>query len=530
LKPELNEKVEKVDKVEKVEKVDKVPKKKISKTVGIAIIVTIIAAVILNNTVMSSKVTASKTDMDQKIVTVKRGNLDMVVQGAGPIYFTKSNKLYSRVNATIKKVNFKTGDKVKAGDVIYELDDKDAQTALNVSKQGLEKNKVSADASNEAVGDLSITAPFAGQVSNIAVSVGDKIQPGATVLTIIDTSKLKALLTFNATDVGQIVIGQAVNVNIISLMQPVNGTVTYISNQPSGTISGGQLYTVEVKFNNPGALIGGMTASGDVKTSKGSVSSTNTASINYINKQAVISKTGGTVQAISVKENQKASSGSLLIQMENNAVIRAQKAANIGIVTSQEQINLSGSQLEYFKIVSPISGVLSTVDFQVGDIVAAGVQVSEVLDTTQMKFDVPVDEIDIAKIVPGQKVNIRADFIPNTLITPIKGEVESVAVKGTTVNGVTTYMVNIKALGGFNILKGGMNVNAEMQVTNKKNVLFVPVAAVTKTDGKNYVLVQGSEATEVRKPVEIGDNNVDYVEIKSGLNEGDKVILTQPYK
>ncbi|MBU3127195.1 HlyD family efflux transporter periplasmic adaptor subunit [Clostridium tagluense] len=512
-------------KLELNEKTNKVPKKSLFKIVGLVVIVIIaVTGVILNNTVMSNKVAGSKTDANKKIATVKKGNIDIVVQGAGPIYFTKSNKLYSRVTATIKKVNFKTGDKVKPGDVIYELDDKDAQTALNVSKQGLQQNKVTVDASNEAVGNLSISAPFTGQVSNIAVNVGDTVQPGGTLLTITDTSKLKVLLTFNAADVGQIAVGQAANVNVASLMQPVNGTVTYISNQPSATISGGQLYTVEIQFNNPGALLGGMIASGEVKTAKGNVASTNTASLNYLKKQAVVSKTGGTVQSIAVKESQKVSSGNLLIQMENNTVIRAQEAANIGTVTSQNQISLTGSQLEYFKIVSPISGVLSTVNFQVGDIVNPSIQVSEVLDTTQMKFDVPVDEIDIAKIVPGQKVNIRVSFLPSTLITPVIGKIESVAVKGVAVSGVTSYPVTIKVLGGANILKGGMSANAEIQVTNKQNVLYLPIEAITKAEGINYVFVSGDKEGGQRKAVELGENNVKYVEIKSGLNEGDKVI------
>jgi len=512
-------------KLELNEKTNKVPKKNLRKIVGLVVVVIIIAAVILNNTVMSNKVAGSKIASDQKIATVKRGSIDIAVQGEGPIYFTKSNKLYSRVSATIKKVNFKTGDKVKAGDVIYELDDKDAQTALNVSKQGLEQTKVSADATNEAVGNLSISAPFTGQVTNIVVNEGDTVQPGGTVLTIIDTSKLKILLNFNAADVGQIAVGQVANVNVTSLMQPVNGTVTYISNQPSATISGGQLYTVEIQFNNPGALLGGMAASADVKTSKGSVSSINTAVLNYLKKQAVISKTGGTVKRISVKDSEKVASGNLLIQMENNTVMRAQKAANIGIVTSQNQISLTGSQLDNFKIASPISGVLSTVNFQVGDIVSPGLQLSEVLDTTQMKFDVPVDEIDIAKIMPGQKVNIRASSLPDTIITPFKGEVDSIAVKGVSVSGVTSYPVTIVVKSGFDMLKGGMNANAEIQVSNKQDVLYVPTEAITKVDGKNYVLLKKNQEVGTQTEVELGDNNVKFVEIKGGLNEGDEVIL-----
>ena len=68
--------------------------------------------------------------------------------------------------------------------------------------------------------------------------------------------------------------------------------------------------------------------------------------------------------------------------------------------------------------------MLSAVNFQVGDILSPGVEVCEVLSPNQMKFDIPVDEIDIAKITPGQKANISVDSIPSTLKTPINGEVE----------------------------------------------------------------------------------------------------------
>lgn len=505
----------------------KKPKSKIPKIIGGVIIIAIIAVVILSNTVMSNKLVGSNMVIDQKTAVVKRGDINIAVKGAGPIYFTNSNKLYSRVNATIKKINFKIGDEVKAGDVIYELDDKDVKNSIDISKQGLKQSQVSQGASNEAVSDLSISAPFTGQVSNIAVNVGDKLQPGGLVLTITDTSKLKVLLAFNATDVAQITIGEVAKVNITSLMQSVNGTVTYISNQPSSTISGGQLYTVEIQLNNPGAIIGGMTASADVKTSKGSVVSTNSAILNYITKQSVISKTGGTVQRIVVKEDQKVNSGAQLIQIENSAVIRAQEVSNIAIETSQDQINLASSQLEYFNITSPIDGVLSSVNFQVGDTLNAGALVSEVSDIAEMKFNIPVDEIDIAKIAVGQNVNISVNSISSTLTTPVKGEVDTVAVKGVFVSGVTTYLVTIKVEGGFDILKGGMNANAEVEAINKKDVLYVPVSAITKEDGKSYVSLKGN--VEKRSEVELGVSNADYIEIKSGLIEGDEVLLTQPF-
>ena len=230
--------------------------------------------------------------------------------------------------------------------------------------------------------------------------------------------------------------------------------------------------------------------------------------------------------------------------MQNNDITRAQQIANLKIATVQDQINQIATQLDNYKIIAPIDGTLSTVNFQVGDIINAGSQVSEVSDAGQMKLDIPVDEIDVAKLQVSQKVNISVDSVASTLTTPVSGEVQSIAVKGTTVSGVTTYPVTIKVNNSFDILRGGMPADAEVQVDIKKDVLYVPIEAIMKIDGKNYVMIKenssnqkdtqiGDISTQTtsyyagasRKEVQIGVDNVTSIEIKSGLNEGDKVIL-----
>lgn len=575
---------------------------KYSKLVVSLVLVAIIATVVFTNKTIRNKIFGSKTKVTQRTATVKKGDLQVVVSGSGPISFTNDKILYSKINATVTKVNYKEGDTVKAGDVIAEFDDADFQSTLDTTRNNIQQNQVAAETSNEAVSNLNIRAPFSGQVSNITANVGDNVQAGGTVLTINDTSKLKVSLTFNAADAAYIRAGETANVNISSLMQSVSGTVTYVSNQSIGTTSGGKVYTVDIQMNNPGALVGGMTASADVETSAGEVSSTNTAALSYASSQAVISKTGGTVQSIYVKENQKVSSGSTLVVMKNNDVVRAKESADLKIAGSQTQLDSSSRQLDYYKIVAPFDGTITKLAFKVGDTVKPGDVVADVADPTQMQFDIPVDELDVAKLSVGQKVNISVDSLPDTSTTPIAGEVSKIAVSGTATSGVTTFPVTIKIDDNLDKLKGGMNANADIVVSDEQNVLYVPIEAVTTVGTKNYVWVKGSgtgsgstsgssgsafnrgssngtnsksssnnssnnnggnngnessasnnEATvstkigsgssksgytgktaansyyanAVRKEVEVGSNSDTYIEIKSGLSQGDVVILPQ---
>lgn len=562
------------------QKINKLSSKKHFKLVIILTIVALLASLMLTNKTIKQKLFGKKTAVVQRTATVKRGNIQEFVSGSNSIYFPNSKTLYSKIGATVTKVNFKEGDAVKAGDVIAEFDASDFESTLSTSTNELMQNQLTASANNEAVENLTIKASLSGNVTSINVNEGDKVQSGGAVLTITDTSKLKVMLTYNETDVKKISIGQSANVSLTSLMQSVNGTVTYISSEPTATTAGGKVYAVEIQINNPGALTEGMTASAEIHTSKGEVSSTNTAALSYIKKQTVTSVTGGTVKSISVKENQKVSAGAIVMTMENDDVIRNKQSSDLKIASSQEKIALSSKQLEYYKITSPIDGVITKINFKVGDTVKSGDEVANVSDPTEMNFDVSVDELDIAKISVGQKVNITIDAMEKTEMTPLTGKVSKIAVEGTASNGVTSFPVTIKIDSNLNKLKGGMNANAEIEVSNQQNVLYVPIEAVTTSGKKNYVWIKGVENTKgvennlksgsntqdvksengelgndsnkarnvssqeanhskvanssqnyyenaARKEVEVGINNDSYIEIKSGLNEGDIVVLPQ---
>lgn len=550
--------------------------KKHFKLVIILIIIAALGSVAFTNQTIKAKLFGKKEAVVQRTAAVKRGNIQVNVSGSGSIYFPNSKVLYSKIGATVTKVNFKEGDTVKAGDVIAEFDSTDFQSTISSNSNELLQNQLTASVNNKDVENLVIKAPCSGNVTSIAVNEGDKVQAGGTLLTITDTSKLKVSLTYNSVDIKKISLGQSANVNLTSLMQSVSGTVTYINSQPTTTTSGGKVYAVEIQINNTGVLSEGMTASAEINTASGEVSSTNTAALNYIKKQTVTTVTGGTVKSISLKENQKVSAGSTIVVMENDDVIIAKQTSDLKIASSQDKINSSSRQLDYYKITAPIDGVITKISFKVGDTVKAGDEVANVSNHSEMDFDVPVDELDVAKISVGQKANITVDALSDT--TVVHGTVSKIAVEGTASSGITTFPVTIKIDDNLNKLKGGMNADAEIEVSNKKNVLYVPIEAVTNSGSKNYVWVKGegnnsapgstsanagdkqgtsnvdtgskrngnesaaSGSTEksstasknqsyygnaVKKEVQVGVNNDTYIEIKSGLSEGDVVILPQ---
>lgn len=153
-----------------------------------------------------------------------------------------------------------------------------------------------------------------------------------------------------------------------------------------------------------------------------------------------------------------------------------------------------------------------------------------IYDLSQLELQMDVSELDIGQIQPGQTVEITAEALPGQTFT---GVVEKVSVNGTTTDGFTTYPVTI-LLSEYGDLNPGMNVSAHIIVERSENALCVPAEAVN-SDGTVLVAGEGAFAedgvtiadpSEIEsRPVTLGRGNQDYVEITSGLEEGETVLL-----
>jgi len=205
------------------------------------------------------------------------------------------------------------------------------------------------------------------------------------------------------------------------------------------------------------------------------------------------------------------------------------------------------------KIYAPFSGTLTLNDIEQGNSIKQGDILGSIANYDIMEFSINVDELDIAKIKEGQNVRVTIDALPDTTDKPLKGIVSKIAVEGTSSNGVSIYPVTIK-IEKNEALKGSMSANGEIIVNEKKDVLYVPIDAVVKMNGKDYVRVvpgaggagkaarnRNSDAngTEVKedtkqntelqvelREVKTGISNAEYIEIVSGLKEREAVIVT----
>ena len=464
------------------------PRKKIFKFTAIGLAVIVAASAVLYFTVFN-KSRAASADLQQRTQRVIKGTLTNSIEGSGPIASSTRKEISPKMASTVEKVYFKEGDTVKKDDLMFELDDTDALLDIENTKNNIEQTQLTLDDNLESIAELTVKAPFSGQVTELNIKEGDSVN--GPVLKITDTSKLKLRVPFNGQGISEIRLGKTVTINLQELMQSVEGTVTYVSSKPFTSAAGGQLYNVEITIDNPGSLTEGMTAGAEADIGGTVVSSVQSGTLAYINSKVLRSGSGAVVNKVNVMNNEYVNAGDVIAELENENLQLNLNSTQLKLKNLQQQLEIQQEQLLNYKLTAPCNGTIMTQNVTLGDTVSAGKVLAAVADMDSLEFQVSIDELDISKIEVGQDVKITADALAETTDAPLAGKVTKVSMEGSGSNGVTTYPVTI-SVDKNEKLKVGMNVNGEIITSSKADVLMVPVEAVTKIGGNSFVYVAGS--------------------------------------
>jgi len=151
-------------------------------------------------------------------------------------------------------------------------------------------------------------------------------------------------------------------------------------------------------------------------------------------------------------------------------------------------------------------------------------------DTTSMGVRVNVHESAMDKVKLGQEAAVKVDAFPNL---PLRGEVVKVATIPNAANrwmnpDLKVYTTEISIEDPPQTLRPGMSAKVEVLVEELPSVLTVPVQALTGPPGSPTVHVRGPEGEFAERRVETGPGNDRFVSVKTGVSEGDVVLLAPP--
>ena len=236
-------------------------------------------------------------------------------------------------------------------------------------------------------------------------------------------------------------------------------------------------------------------------------------------------------------------------------------AALAQVSSAEAALEQTRNDLSRTTIRAPMPGTVTALVVEEGEMVLGtqmmmGTQLMAVSDLSRMEVEVDVDETDVVSVMVGQEAEVEVDALPDTLLG---GRVTEIANAGTTRGlgtqmEVTNFAVKVKLLDANPDLRPGMSATVDIITDTHEDVLYIPIQALTArryedlavsnrqegesdlsrgaTEDEEYVVVvfvvTDDRRVELRE-VESGISGTTYIEIRSGLREGERVV-TGPFR
>lgn len=490
-------------------------KKKWVRIILIILIILIVVGVVLGS---------GNKEVSYRTVTITKGDIVSSLSGSGTITAVESRKEIAKVSSTVQEVYFEEGDLVNEGDAIIKLDSEAYEMNLKSQQTSVKQAEISKQNLNRQVENMKIKAPVAGTVKNLIVDEGSYVTNFLHVCDIDSTSRYEVTLKFLASAADRVSIGNRAEILLVDSYSYVNGYVSYVGTSKSNLASGGVVIDITITVDSAEYSLDGLKAKASIIANDGGkITSSEASTFKRKVASQVLANASGEVSKLYVKEGQYVNAGDMIAELKNEDILASLQTTNVSLQNAYDQLKYAKDKLEDYTITAPISGIITAQTVKVGDVVAAGTLLTTVSNTEEFEFQIPIDELDISKISMDNKVLVTVDAIPETEENPIVGRISKIPLEGVTIGGVTDYYITI-AIPAVDSLRISMNASAEIILAERNDVLTILVEAIQKENGKSFVEVIKNGVAE-KVEITTGISNSGYVEIISGLNEGDEVVI-----
>ena len=472
-------------------------------------------------------------------------DLTVAVTGPGTVKPNDTYRATALVKGEVLSAPFEEGQEIHKDDTLFVIDASDVETAIQQAQLSVQSAQLNYDSlvrtRNDNTQDRQVKANASGVVTKVYVDPGDTVAAGTPIADILDRDNMKLKVPFHSVNATAFYVGQSATVTVSGTAETLYGTITEIAATDSVGAGGTLVRNVTIAVQNPGALSNTSMGSAMV----GEVSSSASGTFQYGESKQLIAKYSGELQTLDLNEGDKVYDGQLLGEFKETKMQDQIDAAAIQLQNARLSLQNAKDRLEDYTITSPIDGTVIEKNYKAGDNIdpstatatGANAFLAVIYDMSRLTFDINVSEMDVVRVEVGQKVTFTADALDGQEFT---GVVEKVNINGTTQNGNTSYPVTVAVDGNGQDLAAegllpGMSVSANIIVEEVGSVICVPVDAIQRSETP-YVLVAGEGALDEnggladftkleQRPVELGRNNDEFIEILSGLEEGETVFI-----
>lgn len=454
---------------------------------------------------------AAKAETIYTTASVEKRSITNALTGSGTLQPADSYTVTTLVSGEVLSDTFEEGDIVEKDQLLYTIDSSDVSTTETQAQTNY----------TQALKAKYPTADISGTVSEVYVSNGDAVSAGTELCRISASNDLTIDFQFSYAKDGDFYVGQPAKIYLNGYAGYIDGTVAQIGSSSVANGTGMKMTTVRVKAANPGLVSGDCTASAVV----GNYTSYGQTTVKVGTGSTITASASGKVSGLTLMPGDSVSSGQRICTITGDSVDNQLKNAKASLENAQDR-------LDDYMVTSPITGTVVEKTVKAGDNVGTGSNSNNTLciiyDLTYLEMTLNIDELDIDNVEVGQTVNVTSDAKEGQTFT---GVVTKVSVVGTTSGGTTTYPVTVR-IDDTDGLRPGMNVDAEIVLSSADDVLAIPSLAVNRgdtvlitSDSPSAVNALEQEAPEgyVYVQVTTGVSDDSYIEITSGLQEGDTV-------
>ena len=476
----------------------------------------LLSAVLVPSLCLLSLCSCQKSaDSGRPTAVVDTGAIESLVTDTGTVAYRDPYSVIPVVNGKIVSCTFEEGDRVAAGQTLYVIDSAALEDQITQARLSLKSARLALEQAETACEDLTVLSGVSGTVTAVFVHVGDYVAVGTPIAQVVDSANLTLTLPFSPADAAAMVPGNPAVLSFSSFSGTVTGQVKRVYDAPTALPGGREGVYVELSFRNPGALSAGEVATASVGTADCMAA----GSVAYATEQAVYSTQAGQVLTLSIEAGSAVSPGQTVMTIDNASLTNARDNAALAVETASVSLGQLEAKRGDYLLTAPVDGTVISRRGQAGDYAAAAPPLATLAGDASLQVQVPIDEIYIDQVWPGQQARITftAD---NGEQRCYDGSVRRVNDTGVTSGGVTDYTVELE-LEHTDGLKAGMNVTVDILTLHKENCLRLPSSAVS---GGTVQVVRAGGRTET-VAVTTGVSGGGYVEILSGLSEGDTVQL-----
>jgi HlyD family secretion protein len=427
----------------------------------------------------------SKEQIDRLTVPVERQNVTLQIKASGTVEPIQNVNISPKNPGTLEKLLVEQGDRVRAGQVIAVMDNREIQT------QG-----ISAEAKfKEAIADLN------KEQTRIVGEIAQANTRYAQAQARLEMAK-----------------------------QRIPKQIDQAREQLRSAESRLQLAQNRIKRNEYLVKEGAITQDkfdeelNEYRSAQANLSQTlqrveelkNTGSPEVGEQQAAVAEA-----KLALEQKQR---------MQKAEIDRLKAAA----LSAQAELKRIEIQYKDTAIRSPFDGIVTQKYATEGAFVAPTTSASSDLGATStsivaiargLEVVAKVPEIDIGQLQPGQQVNIVADAYPDRVF---QGKVRRIAPEAVVKQDVTSFEVRVALTTGQDKLLSKMNVDTTFLGQQLRDTIVVPTVAIVTKKGETGVMVLDESDKPKFKPVTIGLTQEDKTQVLQGLNPGEKVFIDLP--